>query len=121
MKKLLNVTLLLILMLSLATPAFAQEGHRQPGQVIFGSDRFLKPGDIIESDLVIFGGSLRMADGSLIEGDAVVFGGRVEVNGEIEGDLAVIGGNARLGPTARVDGAETGRKRLRSRRGHRDH
>lgn len=104
MKKLLNISLLLILMLSLATPVFAQDGRRQPGQVIFGSDRFLEAGDIIDGDLVIFGGSLRMADGSLIKGDAVVFGGRVEVNGEIEGDLAVIGGNARLGPTARVDG-----------------
>ncbi|GAB4543923.1 MAG: hypothetical protein Kow0063_37480 [Anaerolineae bacterium] len=104
MKKLLNATLLLMLMLSLATPAFAQEGHRQPGQVIFGSDRFLEAGDIIEGDLVIFGGNLRMADGSLIEGDVVVFGGRAEVDGEIEGDLAVIGGNARLGPTAQVGG-----------------
>jgi cytoskeletal protein CcmA (bactofilin family) len=105
MKKLLNVTLLLILMLSLATPAFAQEGHGQAGQVIFGSDYSLEPGDTIEGDLVIFGGSLRMADGSLIGGDAVVFGGQVEVNGKIEGDLAVIGGNAHLGPTARIDGA----------------
>jgi len=104
MKKLLNVTLLLILMLTLATPAFAQDGHEQPGQVIFGSDRYLEPGDILEGDLVIFGGSLRMADGSRIEGDAVVFGGQVEVNGAIEGDLAVIGGKVELGPTARVEG-----------------
>jgi hypothetical protein len=104
MKKLLNATLLLILMLSLATPAFAQDGHRQPGQVIFGSDRFLEPGDIIEGDLVIFGGDLRMADGSRIEGDAVVFGGRAEIKGEIEGNLAVVGGSARLESTARVEG-----------------
>lgn len=104
MKKLLNVTLLLMLMLTLATPAFAQDGHEQPGQVIFGSGRFLEPGDIIEGDLVIFGGDLRMAEGSRIEGNAVVFGGRVEVNGEIEGDLAVIGGDAQLGSTARVEG-----------------
>ncbi len=104
MKKSLNVTLLLILMLTLATPAFAQDGHEQPGQVIFGSDRHLESGDTLEGDLVIFGGSLRMEDGSRIEGDTVVFGGRVEVDGEIEGDLAVIGGNVRLGPTARVEG-----------------
>ena len=104
MKKLLNVVLLLILLLSLATPAFAQGGHRQPGQVIFGSNRHLEPGDIIEGDLVIFGGNLRMADGSRIEGDAVVFGGTVDINGEVEGDLAVIGGTATLGETARVGG-----------------
>jgi len=104
MKKLINVTLLLMLMLTLATPAFAQDGHEQPGQVIFGSGRYLEPGDIIEGDLVIFGGDLTMAEGSRIEGDAVVFGGRVEVDGEVEGDLAVIGGDARLGPSARVEG-----------------
>ena len=104
MKKLLNATLLVILMLSLATPVFAQDGDRQPGQVIFGNDRFLEPGDIIEGDLVIFGGDLRMADGSRIEGDAVVFGGRAEIDGEIEGDLAVIGGDTRLGSTARIEG-----------------
>jgi cytoskeletal protein CcmA (bactofilin family) len=104
MRRLLNVTLLLILLLTLATPAFAQGGPRQPGQVIFGSNRHLEPGDVIEGDLVIFGGNLRMADGSRIEGDAVVFGGTVDINGEIVGDLAVIGGTARLGETARVEG-----------------
>jgi len=104
MKKLMNATLLLILMLSLATPAFAQDGRRQPGGVIFGSNRYLEAGDIIEGDLVIFGGNLDMAEGSRIEGDAVVFGGTAEINGEIEGDVAVIGGDVRLGPAARVDG-----------------
>jgi hypothetical protein len=104
MRKVLNVVLLLILLLSLATPAFAQGGDPQPGQVIFGSNRHLEPGDVIEGDLVIFGGNLRMADGSRIEGDAVVFGGTVNINGEIEGDLAVIGGTARLGETARIEG-----------------
>ena len=104
MRKLLNVMLLLILLLSLATPAFAQGGPRQPGQVIFGDNRHLEPGDVIEGDLVIFGGNLRMAEGSRIEGDAVVFGGTVDIDGEIEGDLAVIGGTARLGETARVEG-----------------
>jgi cytoskeletal protein CcmA (bactofilin family) len=104
MKKLLNTTLLLILMLIGAAPALAQEGHERPGQVIFGSDLRLEQGDIINGDVVIFGGSLRMAEGSRIEGDAVVFGGRGEINGEVEGDTAFIGGDVRLGPTAKVDG-----------------
>jgi hypothetical protein len=104
MKKLFNAIVLLILMLGLATPVFAQDGHEQPGQVIFGSSRNLEAGDIITSDLVIFGGNLTMADGSRIEGSAVVFGGNGEISGEIDGDLAIIGGNARLGPTARVNG-----------------
>ncbi len=104
MKKLLNAALLVIVALSWATPAFAQEGHEQPGQVVFGNDRRLEAGDIINGDMVIFGGSLSMADGSRIQGDAVVFGGRGEINGEIEGDLAIIAGSAKLGPTARVNG-----------------
>jgi hypothetical protein len=104
MKKLLNATLLLIMILALATPVLAQEGNEQPGQVIFGSNRELQAGDIINGDMVIFGGNLGMADGSRIEGDAVIFGGSGEINGEITGDLAVIGGNVRLGPTARVEG-----------------
>lgn len=104
MKKLLNLTLLSILMLSLATPAFAQGGHEQPGQVVFGSDRRLEAGDIINGDLVIFGGNLRMADGSRVEGDVVVFGGKGEIDGEIEGDLALIGGSVKLGSTARIEG-----------------
>lgn len=104
MKKLFSATLLLILMLTWAAPAFAQEGHEQPGQVIFGSDRKLEAGDIIKGDLVIFGGDLRMADGSRIEGDVVVFGGYGEINGEVNGDMAFIGGSVSLGPTAEIDG-----------------
>jgi len=104
MKKLLNASMLLILTLAWATPVLAQEGNEQPGQVIFGNNRELQAGDIINGDMVIFGGSLGMADGSRIEGDAVIFGGSGEINGEIAGDLAVIGGNVRLGPTARVEG-----------------
>lgn len=104
MKRLLYATLLLILMLTWAAPAFAQEGHERPGQVIVGSDLRLEPGDVITGDVVIFGGNLRMAEGSRIEGDVVVFGGRGDINGQLEGDAAFIGGNANLGPAARVEG-----------------
>ena len=104
MKKLLNAMLLLLLTLTWATPVFAQEGREQPGQVVFGSDRRLEPGDIITGDLAIFGGDLYMAEGSRVEGDVVVFGGVGDISGEIDGDLAVIGGSAKLGPKARVGG-----------------
>jgi cytoskeletal protein CcmA (bactofilin family) len=104
MKKLFSVTLLLILMLSWATPALAQGGDGGPGQVVFGRDLTLKEDDVIEGDLVVFGGNLDMEDGSRVEGDVVIFGGSGKIDGEIEGDLALIGGSASLGPTARVDG-----------------
>jgi len=104
MKRLLSLGLLLMLMVSWATPVFAQEGHVRPGQVIVGSDLRLEAGDVIDGDAFLFGGSLRMADGSRIEGDVVVFGGSGKINGEIEGDVAFIGGTVDLGPTAKIDG-----------------
>jgi hypothetical protein len=61
-KRLLNAALLLVLMLTWAAPAWAQGGHEQPGQVIFGDNRELQADDIIKGDLVIFGGNLSMAD-----------------------------------------------------------
>ncbi|MEJ2560610.1 MAG: hypothetical protein P8186_31190 [Anaerolineae bacterium] len=102
MKKLLSVTILAVLMLSLATPVFAQGGHERPGQVTFGSDVRLEAGDVINGDTVLFGGDLRMANGSRVEGDVVVFGGYGKIDGEVNGDVAFIGGNVSLGPTARV-------------------
>ncbi len=104
MKKLLSVTVLAILMLSLATPVFAQGGHERPGQVTFGSDVRLEAGDVVNGDTILFGGDLRMADGSRIEGNVVVFGGYGEIDGEVNGDVAFIGGNVSLGPTARING-----------------
>lgn len=104
MKRLIGVPLLLALTLIWATPALAQGGDGEPGQVVFGKDIFLEEGDIIEGNLVVFGGNLDMENGSHVEGDVVIFGGSGEIDGEIEGDLALIGGNAGLGPNAEVDG-----------------
>jgi cytoskeletal protein CcmA (bactofilin family) len=104
MKKLLSVTILAVLMLSLATPVFAQGGHDRPGQVTFGSDVRLEAGDVVNGDTILFGGDLRMADGSRIEGGVVVFGGYGKIDGEVDGDVAFIGGNVNLGPTARING-----------------
>jgi cytoskeletal protein CcmA (bactofilin family) len=104
MKRLVSATLLLIIILSWATPVFAQDGHQQPGQVLFGSDLRLEAGDIVDGDVVLFGGNLRMAEGSRIQGDAVVFGGHGDINGEVEGEVAFIGGDVEVGPAARIDG-----------------
>jgi cytoskeletal protein CcmA (bactofilin family) len=104
MKKLLSVTILVVLLLSLGTPVFAQGGHERPGQVTFGSDVRLEAGDVVNGDTILFGGDLRMADGSGVEGNVVVFGGYGEIDGEVNGDVAFIGGNVSLGPTARING-----------------
>ena len=104
MKRLVSATLLLIVILSWATPVFAQDGPQQPGQVRFGGDLILEAGDIIDGDVGLFGGNLRMAEGSRIRGDVVVFGGSGDINGEVEGDAAFIGGDVEVGPAARIDG-----------------
>jgi hypothetical protein len=104
MRRLIAVPLLLVLTLIWATPALAQGGNGEPGQVVLGRDFFLEEGDIIEGDLVIFGGDLDMENGSRVEGDVVIFGGSGQIDGEIEGDLALIGGSASLGPSAEVNG-----------------
>jgi hypothetical protein len=103
-KRVLSLGLLLILMLSWATPVFAQGGDGGRGHVVFGSDLKLEAGEVINDDVVVFGGNLEMADGSRIKGNVVVFGGNGEINGEVNGDAAFIGGNVKLGSTARVDG-----------------
>jgi hypothetical protein len=104
MKRLLSVIVLLVAMLSLATPVLAQGGDNGGGQVTFGKDLVLNEGDVINDSVVVFGGNLVMAKGSRINGDTVVFGGNGRIDGEINGDVAFIGGGANLGPTARVDG-----------------
>ncbi len=107
MKRLLSVTMLLVAMLSLATPVLAQGGdggNQGQGQVTFGKDLVLNEGDVINDSVVVFGGNLIMAKGSRINGDTIVFGGNGRIDGEINGEAAFIGGGATLGPTARVDG-----------------
>jgi cytoskeletal protein CcmA (bactofilin family) len=103
MKKLVRASLLLILMLSWATPAFAQGGG-EPGKVVFGSDLVLEEGEMVDGDVVLFGGNLEMEDASLVKGNVVVFGGNAQIDGEVDGDLAAIGGQIELGPNARIDG-----------------
>jgi hypothetical protein len=103
MKKVVSVTLLLLLSLLLfATPAFAQGGDG--GQVVFGDNFTLESGETLEGDLVVFGGNVELEEESVVNGSVAVFGGNVEVAGEIRGDLAAIGGNIKLEDTAVVTG-----------------
>jgi hypothetical protein len=104
MKKLVYAIVLLMLSLSWATPALAQDGDGEPGQVVFGRNVTVEAGQAINDDVVIFGGNLTVEEGGRINGNAVVFGGNGDIQGEIDGDAAFIGGNAMLGSKARVEG-----------------
>src|SRR5262245_20236319 len=55
-------------------------------------------------DIVRFGSDITIKPGQLIEGDVVSFGGEIEVLGHVTGNVSAMGGNVSLAPSARVDG-----------------
>ena len=97
-KALIVVALLLIC----ASPVLADNG--EDGQVVFGENYVLEPGEVLVGDLVVFGGSVDLLEESVVTGDVVVFGGSGAAAGRIEGNLAVLGGRLVLESTAVVEG-----------------
>jgi hypothetical protein len=103
MKRLVGVlTLVMVLMLALPLPAFAQGS--QDGRVIFGGNFTLKVGETMDGDLIVFGGSIVLEEGSEVDGSLVVMGGNAVVAGQVTGDLATMGGNIDLLDAASVGG-----------------
>ena len=122
-RKIITSILTLIVLLTLAVPAFAQEPDKSGGQVIFGDNFVLEAeqthnGDLavlggsatlesnseLNGNLAVFGGDFEAEENTVIDGDVVVFGGNVDIKGTINGDLAAIGGNVDLSDTAVVNG-----------------
>jgi hypothetical protein len=62
----------------------------------------LEKGSIARNQLVAVGRDLVIEGKAL--GDVAAVNGSVEVSGEVDGDVIVLGGDARLGPTAQVQG-----------------
>ena len=54
-------------------------------------------------DRVRIGGSVRVRPGEVIDGDVVAVGGSVDVDGEVHGDVVAVGGSVTLGPAANVE------------------
>jgi hypothetical protein len=103
MKRLLSVvTLVMVLMLALPLPAFAQ--GTQDGRVIFGGNFTLKIGETMDGDLAVFGGSVVLEEASRLEGSLIVMGGNAVVAGHVTGDVATLGGNVDLLDPATVEG-----------------
>lgn len=92
----------LIVMLSMALPAYAQDGR--PGQLVFGGNYTLESGETLTGDLGIAGGNAVLEEGSTVRGDVLVAGGTLSVAGAVGGDIAMFGGVVTLQSTAVVDG-----------------
>lgn len=58
-------------------------------------------------DQVRVGGSVHVRPGEVVDGDVVAVGGSVEVEGTVHGDVVAVGGSVELGPSAVVEGEVT--------------
>ncbi len=85
-------------------PAPALAGKPNDGEVIFGEDFILRPGEKLDGDLVVFGGDVTLEKGSFVDGSILIIGGDAEVAGEVDGDIVVLGGNLELKSRAVIDG-----------------
>jgi len=99
MRRIIASLMLVTLLLSFATPAFADDG-----KVLYGEDFILESGESYKGDIVLFDGKLTLEEDSHLEGNAVVFGKPAQIAGYLEGDLVVFGGDIELESTAVVDG-----------------
>ena len=94
-RRILSVLALLVVVLALASPAYAQGGER-PGLVAFGRDLTIAGGEVINGDVVAFGGSITIEPLAKVTGDVVAFGGNVTQSGEVSGSLISFGGDVDL-------------------------
>jgi hypothetical protein len=102
--KILTLFLLLALLLTPASPAYAQGPNPGGGQVIFGQNFTLESGDTFNGDLVVFGGNVTIEEDADLNGNLVVIGGTIKSNGETKGDVVVVGGQVSLDEAALVTG-----------------
>ncbi len=74
------------------------------GKLVFGGSYTLRPGEVLDSDLVVMGGEAILQEGSIVNGAVVLFGGTLRADGEITGELVSFGGQVELGDTAKIEG-----------------
>lgn len=113
MKRFLNLTLLLALLLVLfATPqaVLAQTPTPQPAasssgdQVIIGNTFRLEPGDSLDGNLLVVGGTATISKGASVNGDTILVGGTVTIRGTMNGDIVAMGGAVNIEDYAVVNG-----------------
>jgi len=95
-----STALIIVLLLSVATPALAFDGRG-------GGDITIPASEVVNDDLYISGQAV-VVDGT-VKGDLVVFAQTVTVNGTVEGDLLGAGRdiivNGTIGGAVRIAGA----------------
>lgn len=95
MNKYLSTLLLVVLLLALAAPAYAQGGTRD-GLVSFGQNIVVRSGEIVQGDVVSFGGNIVVETKARVDGNLVSFGGNIANGGEIAESIVAFGGNVDL-------------------------
>ena len=102
--KIFTLLILLTLLLTPASSAYAQGPNPDGGQVLFGKNYTLESGDTFNGDLVVFGGNVTIEEDASLNGNLVVIGGTIDSNGETKGDVVVVGGQVNLEEAALVTG-----------------
>ncbi len=102
MQKLRIVSLFVLLLTLVPTPALAFDGGGPGGQVVFGENYTLAAGEVLDGDLVVFGGNVTLEEDSQVNGDVIVWGGEATVDGTVNGNLVAMGGNVYLGSSALI-------------------
>jgi len=112
--KLLSVILLLMLMVSLASPAQAftsREGNQviiAQGEVVeddlYAFANTVRVDGTIKGDLVAFGSLVTIGETGVVEGDLLAAGQGVVVNGTVKDDVRVAGAVLTIGETAQIGG-----------------
>ena len=101
MRRSMIVGILLILMLGLAAPAWAQDAQTSEAFVVLSGRADVPKGQTV-GDLVVFHGSANV-DGT-VEGSLTAFDAPVVISGRVNGDVVVFNGRVALRPGANVTG-----------------
>lgn len=107
MKRLINATVLTVILAMLVAPVAAAAGLEAPvldDRVVIGGNETIEEGETVDGNLIVFGGNVTVEEGAEVTGDVVVFGGNAAIDGEIGGNVIGFGGNAAIGNDADVAG-----------------
>ncbi len=95
MKRLISVLVLVLLLVGMASPVYAQDNGR-PGLVAFGRDVVVRSGETVSGDVVAFGGNVTVEASAHVTGNVVAFGGNIRSAGEVDLSVIAFGGNVDL-------------------------
>ena len=109
MRQSLIVGVLILVVLSLAPPAWAQDGGEREAFVVLSGRADVPAGETV-GDLVVFHGSSTV-DGT-VEGSLTSFDAPVTISGRVEGDVVVFNGPVQLRSGAEVAGDVVSRSDL---------